>query len=185
MISSLVNHFLIAMPGLDDSYFERSLIYICEHNEKGAMGLVLNIPLELDLYQLLSQMKLENASYSLAGQPVLSGGPVHTDRGFVLHTPMERFNASITVSEDIMMTTSLDILSTLGTSAEPKQYVIALGYAGWDAGQLEDELKENSWLTVPASTDIIFDIPAEHKWEAATQMLGFDIWQMAPQVGHA
>lgn len=185
MFSSLENHFLIAMPSLEDSFFERTLIYVCEHNDKGAMGIVLNIPLDLDLCQLLTQMKLENASFSLSGQPVLSGGPVHTDRGFVLHTPMDGFHASQPLTDDLMMTTSLDILSTLGTSAEPKQYVIALGYAGWDAGQLESELKENAWLTVPATPDIIFDIPVEHKWEEATKMLGFDIWQLSPQVGHA
>ena len=135
---SLQNYFLVAMPSLNDSVFERSIIYICEHNEKGAMGIMLNVPLDLDVCQLLTQMKMENASFSLSGKSVFSGGPVSTDRGFVLHTPMDGFHASLSLTDELMMTTSLDILSTLGTSAEPKQYMIALGYAGWEKGQLEE-----------------------------------------------
>ncbi|TXH62476.1 MAG: YqgE/AlgH family protein [Tolumonas sp.] len=182
---SLQNYFLVAMPSLNDSVFERSIIYICEHNEKGAMGIMLNVPLDLDVCQLLTQMKMENASFSLSGKSVFSGGPVSTDRGFVLHTPMDGFHASLSLTDELMMTTSLDILSTLGTSAEPKQYMIALGYAGWEKGQLEEEIRENTWLTVPASPDIIFDIPYEDRWLAASKSLGIDIWQLSPQAGHA
>ena len=182
---SLQNYFLVAMPSLNDSVFERSIIYICEHNEKGAMGIMLNVPLDLDVCQLLTQMKMENASFSLSGKSVFSGGPVSTDRGFVLHTPMDGFHASLSLTDELMMTTSLDILSTLGTSAEPKQYMIALGYAGWVKGQLEEEIRENTWLTVPASPDIIFDIPYEDRWLAASKSLGIDIWQLSPQAGHA
>ena len=182
---SLQNYFLVAMPSLNDSVFERSIIYICEHNEKGAMGIMLNVPLDLDVCQLLTQMKMENASFSLSGKSVFSGGPVSTDRGFVLHTPMDGFHASLSLTDELMMTTSLDILSTLGTSAEPKQYMIALGYAGWEKGQLEEEIRENTWLTVPASPDIIFDVPYEDRWLAASKSLGIDIWQLSPQAGHA
>ena len=182
---SLQNYFLVAMPSLNDSVFERSIIYICEHNEKGAMGIMLNVPLDLDVCQLLTQMKMEHASFSLSGKSVFSGGPVSTDRGFVLHTPMDGFHASLSLTDELMMTTSLDILSTLGTSAEPKQYMIALGYAGWEKGQLEEEIRENTWLTVPASPDIIFDIPYEDRWLAASKSLGIDIWQLSPQAGHA
>ena len=182
---SLQNYFLVAMPSLNDSVFERSIIYICEHNEKGAMGIMLNVPLDLDVCQLLTQMKMENASFSLSGKSVFSGGPVSTDRGFVLHTPMDGFHASLSLTDELMMTTSLDILSTLGTSAEPKQYMIALGYAGWEKGQLEEEIRENTWLTVSASPDIIFDIPYEDRWLAASKSLGIDIWQLSPQAGHA
>jgi len=182
---SLQNYFLVAMPSLNDSVFERSIIYICEHNEKGAMGIMLNVPLDLDVCQLLTQMKMENASFSLSGKSVFSGGPVSSDRGFVLHTPMDGFHASLSLTDELMMTTSLDILSTLGTSAEPKQYMIALGYAGWEKGQLEEEIRENTWLTVPASPDIIFDIPYEDRWLAASKSLGIDIWQLSPQAGHA
>ena len=182
---SLQNYFLVAMPSLNYSVFERSIIYICEHNEKGAMGIMLNVPLDLDVCQLLTQMKMENASFSLSGKSVFSGGPVSTDRGFVLHTPMDGFHASLSLTDELMMTTSLDILSTLGTSAEPKQYMIALGYAGWEKGQLEEEIRENTWLTVPASPDIIFDIPYEDRWLAASKSLGIDIWQLSPQAGHA
>lgn len=185
MMQSLQNYFLVAMPSLNDSVFERSIIYICEHNEKGAMGIMLNVPLDLDVCQLLTQMKMENASFSLSGKSVFSGGPVSTDRGFVLHTPMDGFHASLSLTDELMMTTSLDILSTLGTSAEPKQYMIALGYAGWEKGQLEEEIRENTWLTVPASPDIIFDIPYEDRWLAASKSLGIDIWQLSPQAGHA
>lgn len=146
---------------------------------------MLNVPLDLDVCQLLTQMKMENASFSLSGKSVFSGGPVSTDRGFVLHTPMDGFHASLSLTDELMMTTSLDILSTLGTSAEPKQYMIALGYAGWEKGQLEEEIRENTWLTVPASPDIIFDIPYEDRWLAASKSLGIDIWQLSPQAGHA
>lgn len=185
MMQSLQNYFLVAMPTLNDDFFERSLIYVCEHTEKGAMGLVLNVNLDLDLCQLLTQMRMENASFSLSGKPVLSGGPVSTDRGFVLHTPMDGFHASMPISDELMMTTSLDILSTLGTSAEPKQYLVALGYAGWEEGQLEQELLDNTWLTIPASSEIIFNTPVEDRWLAASKSLGIDIWQIAPEAGHA
>ena len=185
MMQPLQNYFLVAMPTLNDSVFERTLIYICEHNEKGAMGIMLNVPLDLDVCQLLTQMKLENTSFSLSGKPVLSGGPVSTDRGFVLHTPMDGFHASMALTDELMLTTSLDILSTLGTSAEPKQYLIALGYAGWEKGQLEQELLDNTWLTIPASSGIIFNTPVEDRWLAASQSVGIDIWQVAPVAGHA
>lgn len=185
MSDSLQNHFLVAMPTMEDSYFQRSLIYLCEHNDKGAMGLVINVPLELDLGQMLTQMKLENSSLSLSTHPVLSGGPTNTERGFVLHTPMDGFHASVPLTPDIMLTTSLDILSTFGTSAEPKEYLIALGCAGWGPGQLEQELEDNSWLTIEASSHIIFDLPLDQRWEAAVHTLGISMWQIAPQVGHA
>ncbi len=185
MMSSLQNYFLVAMPSLNDSVFERSIIYICEHNENGAMGIMLNVPLDLDVCQLLTQMKMGNNSFSLSSMSVFSGGPVSTDRGFVLHTPMDGFQASMSLTDELMMTTSLDILSTLGTSAEPKQYLIALGYAGWEKGQLEQEILDNTWLTIPASPDIIFDIPYEDRWQAASKSLGIDIWQLSPQAGHA
>lgn len=185
MSESLQNHFLVAMPTMEDSYFQRSLIYMCEHNEKGAMGLVVNAPLELDVCQLLTQMKLDNLSLSLSNTPVLSGGPTNTDRGFVLHTPMDNFHASVPITSEIMLTTSLDVLATLGTSAEPKQYLISLGCAGWGPGQLEQELEDNSWLTIEASSHIIFETPLEQRWEAAVNSLGISMWQIAPQVGHA
>jgi putative transcriptional regulator len=185
MMQSLQNYFLVAMPTIDDSLFERSLIYVCEHNENGAMGIVLNIELDLDIGQLLTQMKLGNSTLWLSDKPVMSGGPIHTDRGFVLHTPMDGFHASLPLTDELMMTSSADILSTLGTSAEPKQYMIALGYAGWEAGQLEQELLDNTWLTIPASSDIIFNTPVEERWLAASRTLGIDIWQLAPQAGHA
>ncbi len=185
MMQSLQNYFLVAMPTLNDSVFERSLIYLCEHNEKGAMGIVLNVELDLDICQLLTQMKLGNAAFFLSGKPVMAGGPVNTDRGFVLHTPMDGFHASLSITDELMMTSSLDILSTLGTSAEPKNYLIALGYAGWEAGQLEQEILDNVWLTIPASSEIIFNTPVEDRWLAASKSIGIDIWQLAPGAGHA
>ncbi len=184
-MSYLQNHLLIAMPSLEDPFFERSVVYLCEHNEEGAMGLTLNVPLELNLYDLLVQMKLPEPGEHLKEVPVLAGGPVHNDRGFVLHTPQAGYHSSRALSDDLMITTSLDILTNLGTDAAPEQYLVTLGYAGWEAGQLEQELLENSWLTVPASLDLLFDTPMVDLWQAATATLGINIWQMPQQAGHA
>lgn len=184
-MNSLQNHFLIAMPSLQDEFFQRSVVYLCEHNDKGAMGLVLSVPLDLNLFDLLQQMQLEPANLELAERPVLAGGPVHTDRGFVLHSPMAGFHASLRLTDELMLTSSLDILTTLGTGAAPERYLVALGYASWEAGQLEQELLENSWLTTPADLALIFDVPLAQRWEAAAGRLGINVWQLSSDVGHA
>ncbi|WP_100656616.1 YqgE/AlgH family protein [Alteromonas flava] len=180
------NHFLIAMPSLEDRYFSRSLTYICEHNEQGAMGLVINQPTNMNLKALLEQIDdsvvVDDAH---AEKIVLAGGPVSQDRGFILHTTQEGWSSSLALTSEIMVTTSKDILPAIATSQGPEKSLVTLGYAGWTAGQLEQEIQENSWLIVAADRDILFDVPIHKKWQAAVNKLGVDIWQLAPNAGHA
>ena len=181
----LQNHFLVALPAMSDNFFARSVVYLCEHNDKGAMGITLTSPLDMDLYTLLTRMDFSQVSDSLTEVPVLAGGPLHTDRGFVLHSPQEGLHSTIQLTPELMLTTSLDILHRLGTEQQPERFLISLGYAGWEAGQLEQELRENSWLVLPATAEQIFDIPWDEKWLAISKAFGIDIWQVAPQAGNA
>ncbi|MBO1271926.1 MAG: putative transcriptional regulator [Shewanella sp.] len=186
-MDSLQNHFLIAMPSLNDTFFERSLIYICEHDAKGAMGLMVNRPIGLEVQELLAQLDLKEAPQiipSLENQ-VLIGGPVNPERGFVLHSNQPHWANSNQVSDELMLTTSRDILAALGTAKAPIHFLVVLGYAGWSRNQLEQELAENSWLTIPATKALLFDTPFEERWEKATHSLGFDAWQMSGDIGHA
>ncbi|RJG40037.1 YqgE/AlgH family protein [Motilimonas pumila] len=186
-MQSLQNHFLVAMPSLKGPYFERSVIYLCDHNEEGAMGIVINIPVDLQLGELLEQLELpvSSAEHKPLKQAVLQGGPVADDRGFVVHTPIAGFSSSLELQHDIMVTTSKDILATLGTSEEPDHYILALGYAGWEAGQLEQEIAENTWLTLPADSNILFHTHFAERWQAAVNSLGIDVWQLSSDAGHA
>ena len=185
-LKSLQNHFLIAMPTLDDPYFSRSLTYICEHNDEGAMGLVLNQPSTMNLKQLLEQTdKTLTVSDDKAEQIILAGGPVSQERGFVLHTEQPGWGSSLTLAPGIMVTTSRDILTAIGSNQGPDEALIALGYAGWTAGQLEQEMQENAWLTIEADEEILFNTPIHKKWQAAVNKLGVDVWQLAPGAGHA
>lgn len=186
---NLTNHFLIAMPSMQDSHFTRSVIYICEHNEDGAMGLVINDPISININNMLSQIDVQPVHPRICQQslsaPVLNGGPVATDRGFVLHIRKDTYQSSIDINEQLAVTTSKDILTVLGTEAEPKQFLVTLGYSGWDAGQLEQELLDNTWLTVPANFDILFDTPAHSRWKKAVQLLGISVSQLSADAGHA
>ncbi|ABV86459.1 protein of unknown function DUF179 [Shewanella pealeana ATCC 700345] len=186
-MDSLQNHFLIAMPSLQDTYFERSLIYICEHDEKGAMGIVVNKPSGIIVDELLEQMELseEPEPISTLAREVLAGGPVNPERGFVLHTTQDCWSNSDAITPEVMLTTSQDILACLGSDKAPEKFVIALGYAGWTRGQLEQELTENTWLSIPASPELLFDIEHDKRWQLATESLGFDIWQLSQHAGHA
>lgn len=187
-MTSLRGSLLIAMPSLDDPFFSRSVTYLCEHNEDGAMGLMLNHPVKLTLAELLSQIEsVKRDSYDEPEltQPILSGGPVNTDRGFVLHTRQLGWASSQELGSNLMVTTSKDVLEVLGTPAAPEKYLVTLGYAGWSAGQLEQELAANSWLTIPADEALIFDTPTDKLWEEATHRLGIDVWQISPEAGHA
>lgn len=185
-MQSLQNHLLIAMPSLNDPYFSRSVTYICEHNEHGAMGIVINQPVGMSLKQLLSQTDSEvEVLEQKADDIILAGGPVSQDRGFILHTSQSGWNSSLQLTSEIMVTTSKDILPALGDGTGPEKAIIALGYAGWTAGQLEEEIQSNSWLTVEADVELLFDVPIHKKWQTAVQKLGIDIWQLAPDVGHA
>ncbi len=180
----LTHHFLIAMPGLADPNFVHSVTYICEHSEHGAMGIVINRPLDLSLGEVLQQLGLESRP-ELTAQPVFLGGPVETSRGFVLHSPVGQWGASIAVSEDIAVTTSRDILQALAAGRGPARSLVALGYAGWAAGQLEHEMAANAWLSGPADSRILFDLPPAERWRAAAQSLGVDLSLISSDVGHA
>lgn len=183
--TNLTNQFLIAMPGLVDPNFYQTVTYVCAHNEDGAMGIVINRPLDLALGDVLSQMNLKAVKDELNSIPVYQGGPVQTDRGFVLHHPDSEWQSSINVSEEIGVTTSRDILQAIAEGRGPRYSFIALGYAGWAAGQLEQEIKENAWLSGPADTSIIFRTPSEKRWESAARMLGVDLSKLSTDVGHA
>lgn len=187
-MDSLQHHFLIAMPNLKDPFFAGSVTYICEHNDEGAMGLVINIPVDMPLCELLEQLDMlpEEAPAELElEQPVLQGGPVAADRGFVLHSPVAGYSSSQMLADNLMITTSPDVLESLSTSLAPEQYLVALGYAGWTPGQLEQELAENNWITVPADTELLFDTPLTKRWHQAIARLGIDSMHLSSQVGHA
>ncbi|AWB67202.1 YqgE/AlgH family protein [Saccharobesus litoralis] len=186
-MQNLENHFIIAMPTMKDPYFSKTVTYICEHNDEGAMGLVINQPVDIKLDSLLKQIKIDVSADNLTDTPVYAGGPVGTERGFVLHRSEaeNEWASSINISKELSLTTSKDILQAIGADLGPQDYLITLGYAGWSAGQLEKELQENSWLTIEADSDIIFKQPIHKRWEAATEKLGFNPWQISSDVGHA
>lgn len=181
---SLCNHFLIAMPGLNDSSFAHTVTYICEHSEQGAMGVVINMATPMLLREIFEQMGLDDQS-NLGDQIVMSGGPVQPERGFVLHSTDSRWQSTLQISPDISLTASRDIIAALAEGRGPKQSLIALGYAGWGEGQLEAEIAANSWLTVPADKNIIFSTPLEQRWTAAAQALGIDVTLITSTAGHA
>lgn len=186
---NLTNHFLVAMPGMHDSTFNHGVIYICEHNDEGAMGIMINAPIDVTVGGMLKQVDIEplypREHHQSLDKPVLNGGPVSEDRGFVLHRPDAHFESSLNMTPEISVTTSKDILSVLGTNAEPSDYLVALGYAGWDAGQLEKELSDNSWLTIEADPELIFSTPVHEKWDKAIKKLGIEPAQLSSLSGHA
>jgi putative transcriptional regulator len=185
-MQSLENHFLIAMPNMQDPAFEHSVTYICEHNDQGAMGLVINQPIDLTVGELLDQIKIDNNKETDAANiAVFSGGPVQQEQGFVLHIPKEGYQSSLKLTNDVMITTSKDVLTSLTTELAPEKFLISLGYAGWGSGQLEQELMDNAWLTIEADPEIIFSTPAHLRWEKAIEMLGIDITKLSTQTGHA
>jgi putative transcriptional regulator len=182
---SLTNHLLVAMPGLDDPQFAQTVTLICEHGDKGALGIVLNKPLSMRLAEVLAQMKLPAQDETVAEQIVLSGGPVHQDRGFVLHRPGGSWESTHKISDTIQVTTSRDVLAAMARGEGPQDAFIALGYAQWDAGQLERELKENAWLTLPVTDAVLFNLPYEDRWMAAWRSLGVDVTTVSTHAGHA
>lgn len=183
--TSLTNHLLIAMPSLVDPNFAQSVTLVCEHTDKGALGIVLNKPLPMKLSEVLSQMKLEPRTGAIGEQPVLRGGPVHTDRGFVLHRPGGAWDSTHRVSELIQVTTSRDVLAAMARGEGPSDAFIALGYAGWDSGQLERELLDNAWLSLPATDELVFALPFGERWAACWHLLGVDPDKVSPFAGHA
>ncbi|MCO4798274.1 MAG: YqgE/AlgH family protein [Colwelliaceae bacterium] len=184
-MESLEDHLLIAMPALKDSYFDKTVTYICEHNDEGAMGLIINLPVSVTVNQLLAQLDEDLPHNPELGQQVLTGGPVSTDRGFVLHSPQKGWSSSLSLSDDVMITTSKDILIALGSEKAPEKYMVTLGYAGWGPGQLEEEIQANSWLTTPSDNDILFNTPIEQRWQKAAEKLGVNIAHLSSDIGHA
>lgn len=181
---SLRNHFLVAMPSLEDPMFAHTITYICDHNEDGAMGLVINHELELRLGDIFDQLEIDDTQ-GLRRTAVMCGGPVQMERGFVLHPPSQQWQSTLQVSEDVSLTASKDIIQALASGEGPKQSLVALGYAGWGAGQLEAELAANAWLTLPADSQIIFNTPVEQRWQAAAAELGIDLNLISSTAGHA
>lgn len=180
------NYFLIAMPTLEDNGFRQSVIYLCEHNEYGAIGIVVNQPISMVLGEIFQQMGISCDNIDINQLPVLAGGPIDQERGFVFHKPdNKRWRSSIQVGNEIVITTSKDILEAIAAGEGPEQFVLSLGYAGWGPGQLEAEIKENAWLMVKADEHILFDTPFEDRWLKSIALLGFDPSHLSGASGHA
>ena len=183
---NLQNHLLIAMPNMGDDYFQRSVIYICEHSDKGTMGLVLNQPTDLSIAELVAKLHfMMSSDRTFPDKCVLAGGPVNGEHGFILHTPTDHpFQHSFKITDRIILTTSADIIDTFGTPNAPEKYLVALGCAAWTPNQLEREIAENSWLVMPMDERIMFETPYEERWIEAQKALGFDSYNLASQAGH-
>jgi putative transcriptional regulator len=182
---NLTHHFLIAMPNMADPNFAHTLTYVCEHNPEGALGLVVNRPIEMTLSALLEQIDVPAPPSSVSDKQVMFGGPVQIDRGFVLHRPLGNWQSTLAISDEMGLTTSKDILEAVGRGEGPRDLIVSLGYAGWSAGQLEQELAANAWLTVEADPNVLFELPAEARLPAAMRLLGIDLSQLSEDVGHA
>ncbi len=182
---SLSNQFLIAMPTLDDPNFQRTVTYICEHTGQGAMGIVINRPLTLTLGEVLEHMQIDAEDPAARQHTVFMGGPVQTERGFVLHAPAGEWDSTLRISDSLALATSKDILEVIAHGKGPRDIFVALGYAGWGAGQLEQEMADNVWLSGPADNQIIFQTPWQRRWEAAAALMGVDVTQLSTQIGHA
>ena len=189
---NFTNQFLIAMPSLRDGTFAGTVVYLCEHTEKGALGLVINKPIDITLKNLFEKVELTLERPDLAEAPVFFGGPVQTERGFVLHERLGgeggeggHYNSSLQIPGGLEMTTSKDVLEALSSGAGPKKILVTLGYSGWGAGQLEDEMSRNGWINVGAEPGIIFDTPVEQRYDKALSLLGIDAHMLSPEAGHA
>ncbi len=181
----LTNHFLIAMPALADPNFHHTVTYMCAHSEEGAMGIVINRPLEIELGEVLSQMDLNIDDPDVALRPVYQGGPVHQDRGFVIHRPAREWSSTITINQEVGVSTSRDILEAISAGKGPDDTLVALGYAGWGAGQIEQEMAQNAWLSGPADLEIIFATPVDKRWQRAAHLIGIDMGSISRDVGHS
>ena len=188
--TNFTHHFLIAMPGLEDEAFAKSVVYMCEHSERGALGLVINKPSDIDLKKLFEKVELPLDRSDLSDAPVFQGGPVQTERGFVLHESMmpgleSVYASTMSIPGGLEMTTSKDVLEALSTGAGPRKVFVSLGYSAWGEGQLESEISDNSWLTVAADIDVIFDTPVAERYDRAMGLLGLQSWMLSPDAGHA
>lgn len=183
--SSLINQLLIAMPGMADPNFSSTVTLICEHNDDGALGIIINRPLNLKLSGLFEQLAADDADPDVASSPVMAGGPVGTERGFVLHGKDHSFENTLSVSDDIQLTLSRDVIDAMATGDGPDKSLVAIGYAGWEPGQLEEEMLANAWLNVDATPELVFDTPFDERWDSAARLLGIDIASISPDAGHA
>jgi putative transcriptional regulator len=184
-MSSLEGQLLIAMPGMADPNFNETVTFICKHDADGAIGIVVNRPSDMSLGEVCTQLDLGNNLGDDAAQPVMNGGPVHPDRGFVLHLSSEAFDSTFDPEAEVKVTVSQDILKAIARGEGPKPALVALGYAGWGSGQLESEIAANAWLSAPASPAVLFETPIEQRWQAAASLLGVDIRQVTSYAGHA
>ncbi len=182
---SLNSQFLIAMPGMQDPTFAGGVTLMCQHNDEGAIGITINRPSEFTLLEILRQLNIECEAQGVAEMTVFEGGPVHPERGFVLHTPGGDWESSAVIDENISVTTSRDVLAAIAKGQGPEKFLVALGYAGWGAGQLENEIKDNAWLNSDADSAIIFDLPVHNRWERAVSKLGFDFHHLHTDAGNA
>ncbi|MBC7684497.1 MAG: YqgE/AlgH family protein [Bdellovibrionales bacterium] len=184
----LANHFLIAMPSMSDPIFGGAVVYICEHNDKGVLGVVINKPTDMTMEILFERIELQitdGLHNTVVNEPIMFGGPVQDDRGFVLHTPGAHYSSSLTVTDDVAFTTSIDVLEAVAAGNGPQRLLVSIGYAGWSPGQLEEEIGRNGWLTVGADPHVLFDLPIDERYNAAIKLLGIDPMMLASEAGHA
>ena len=185
---NLANHFLIAMPSMDDPVFGGTVVYVCEHNDKGVLGVIVNKPTDMTMETLFERIDLklsDKLGADVVNEPIMFGGPVQDDRGFVLHTPGARYSSSLTVTDEVAFTTSIDVLEAVAAGEGPPQMLVSIGYSGWSPGQLEEEIGRNGWLTVGADPDILFNLPIEERYTAAMRLLGIDPLMLTSEAGHA
>lgn len=185
---NLANHFLIAMPSIQDPVFGGTVVYICEHNDKGVLGVVVNKPTDMTMEILFERIDLklgDDLHSDVVNEPVMFGGPVQDDRGFVLHTPHTPYSSSLQVTDEVAFTTSIDVLEAVANGNGPPRLLVSIGYAGWSPGQLEEEIGRNGWLTVDADAHVMFDLPIEERYHAAIKLLGIDPMMLASEAGHA
>jgi putative transcriptional regulator len=181
----LTNQLLIAMPMLGDPNFSQTVTLVCEHSERGALGLIVNRPLPMRMAEIFEQLEIEIPAGAVSERHVLRGGPMQTDRGFVVHRAQGEWDSTLKVSETLHVTTSRDILSAMARGAGPQDALVALGYAGWEGGQLEDEIRSNAWLSAPVDEGILFELPFESRWQAAGRLIGVDLARISPISGNA
>lgn len=181
----LTNQFLVAMPTLADPNFRGSVTYICEHNDKGALGIIVNRPTNLVLSDVLKQLAITSSTAGINAWPVFQGGPVQIERGFVIHVPQGNWEATLRFGDSVGVTSSRDVLAAIAAGSGPQKFFVALGYAGWGAGQLENEMASNSWLSAPADMRIVFETPVEQRWQAAAGLIGVDLALLSGDTGHA
>ncbi len=185
---NLANHFLIAMPSMQDPVFGGTVVYVCEHNDKGVLGVVINKPTDMTMDVLFERIELklvDGLRSTVTSAPIMFGGPVQDDRGFVLHSPGGRYSSSLSVTEEVAFTTSIDVLEAVARGGGPQRMLVSIGYAGWSPGQLEEEIARNGWLTVGADAHVLFDLPVEERYNAAIKLLGIDPLMLATEAGHA